>query len=117
MLHTGGNAGAQTSKAVLKSLSDSVSEWGQSSATHVDHGTEKLGLNVSKHCGKLSSWDDGGGQVILGKWVNFTFVDLDAHGSADCLATFKLGRDNKHEHKAQSANKGHKQEKKINRNQ
>lgn len=34
--------------------------------------------------------------MVAGKWVNFTFVDLDAHGSADCLATFKLGRDNKH---------------------
>lgn len=32
-------------------------------------------------------------------WVsglNFTFVELDAHGSVDCLAIFKLGRDNKH---------------------
>lgn len=37
----------------------------------------------------------GGGQVVVGKWLNFTFVDLEAHGSADS-ATFKLGRDNKH---------------------
>lgn len=28
-----------------------------------------------------------------GKWVNFTFVDSDAHGSADCVATIKLGHD------------------------
>lgn len=28
--------------------------------------------------------------------VNITFVDLDAHGSADCLAIFKLRHDNKH---------------------
>lgn len=34
--------------------------------------------------------------MVAGKWVNFTFVDLDAQGSADCLATFKLGHDNKH---------------------
>lgn len=29
-------------------------------------------------------------------WVDFTFVDLEAHGSADCLATIKLGHDNMH---------------------
>lgn len=28
-----------------------------------------------------------------GKWVNFTFVDSDAHGSADRVATIKLGHD------------------------
>lgn len=56
----------------------------------------KLCLDVGEQCGKLSLGDDGGGQVVVGKWVNFTFVDLDAHGSADCLATFKLGHDNKH---------------------
>ena len=44
----------------------------------------------------MSLRDDGGGQAVVGKLVNFTFVDLDAHGSADCLATFKLGHDNKH---------------------
>lgn len=30
-------------------------------------------------------------------WVsgfNFTFVELDAHGSVECLAIFKLGHDN-----------------------
>lgn len=37
-----------------------------------------------------------GGRVVVGKWINFTFVDLDAHGSAECLATFKLRHDNKH---------------------
>ena len=40
--------------------------------------------------------DDGSGQVVTVKWVDFTFVDLDAHGPADWLAIIKLGRDNKH---------------------
>lgn len=40
--------------------------------------------------------DDEIGQVAAGKWVNFTFVDLDACGSVDCLATIKLGHDDKH---------------------
>lgn len=30
------------------------------------------------------------------RWVNFTFVDSEARGSADCLATIKLGHDNTH---------------------
>lgn len=50
-------------------------------------------LSVGEQCGRLSRGDD---RWVVGKWVNFTFVDLDAHGSADCLATFKLGHDNKH---------------------
>lgn len=56
---------------------------------------------MGEQCGRLSLGDDdgGGGQVVVGKWVNFTFVDLDAHGCVDCLATFKLGHDNKHDNK------------------
>lgn len=38
----------------------------------------------------------GWGGMSVGKWVNVTFIDLDAHGSADCLAIFKLGHDKKH---------------------
>lgn len=56
----------------------------------------KFCLDVGEQCGRLSLGDDGVGQVVEGKWVNFTFVELDAHGSAHCLATFKLGHDNKH---------------------
>lgn len=56
----------------------------------------KLCLYVFEQCGRLSVGEGGGGQVVVGKWVNFTFVDLEAHGSADCLVTFKLGHDNKH---------------------
>lgn len=51
---------------------------------------------MGEQCSGLSLGDDGGGHVVVRKRVNFTFVDLDAHGSADCLATFKLGHDNKH---------------------
>ena len=67
-------------------------------------------LDVGEQCGRLSlEKDDGGGQVVVGKWVNFTFVDLEAHGSADCLATFKLGHDNKHATQGPSQpTKGHK---------
>lgn len=39
--------------------------------------------------------DEAVGRGVVGKWVNFTLVDLDAHGLADCVATFKLGHDNK----------------------
>lgn len=53
-------------------------------------------VDVGEQCGRLSLGDGGGGYMIVGKWVNFTFVDLDAHGPADCLAIFKLGYDNKH---------------------
>lgn len=51
---------------------------------------------MGEYCGRLSLGDDSEDRWVAGKWVNFTFVDLDAHGSADCLATFKLGHDNKH---------------------
>lgn len=43
---------------------------------------------AGEQCVRLSSGDDAEG--------NFTFVELDARGSADCLATFRLGHDNKH---------------------
>lgn len=56
----------------------------------------KLCLDVGEQCVGMFLGDDGGGQVVVGKWVNFTFVDLDAHGSVDCLATFILGHENKH---------------------
>lgn len=86
----------------------------------------KFCMDVGEQCGRLSLGDDGGGQVVVGKWVNFTFVDLDAHGSADCLATFKLGHDNNHATRGpvsqqkdikQETNKKKKAKKQKNRNQ
>lgn len=38
----------------------------------------------------------GEDRCLLRSVVHFTFVDLDARGSADCLATFKLGHDKEH---------------------
>lgn len=38
--------------------------------------------------------NDGVRKVMEGlSGVNFTFVDLDAHGAADCVATIKLRHD------------------------
>lgn len=46
--------------------------------------------------------------MIGGERVNFTFVDRDAHGPADCLAIFKLRHDKEHATEGQkSAIGGH----------
>lgn len=66
------------------------------SQPHLDCEIGKRVSGVGERCGRLPMGDDVGGQVVVGKRVNFTFADLDAHRSADCLATFKLGHDNEH---------------------